>query len=194
MAVAESWIWQELDPEAAKDPAVRAREEQEALEDALRDAYRRGVEDGLVQGSRQAQAEVVSVHRTLSRLIEEYGESVDAWRDAMADSMAAIATAVAHQILEREISTSPDVVNDLIASALETFPTDHAIRIRVSHGDYDLLRRSGADAELTRNRWAQWSVEESLTPGSFLIEGPENIVDGRIDHALENLYRRMAGA
>lgn len=194
MDAATAWMWQELDPEAAKDPETRAREEREALETSLREAYQRGVQDGLRQGAAQAEARLARTHDELERLIDEFGEASAAWKETMADSMAAVATAIARQILDREVRLDPEVVATLIDDALEVFPLDHAIRIRVSPADLALLKQSGATDRLTDGRWAQWTAEESLAPGSFLVEGPETIIDGRIDHALENLYRKMTGA
>ena len=193
MDAATNWTWAELDPEAARDPAERAAAEQAALEDAIREAYQRGVKDGLVQGATQAENRLRTAHQALDRLIGAFGESGDAWRESMSDSMAAIAVGIARQILDRELSVAPDTVEELIAAGLDRFPADHAIRIRVSHEDYAALKASGAAEEMTKNRWAQWSCDDALGRGSFLIEGPENIIDGRIDHALENIYRKLSG-
>ncbi len=190
---AVAWSWDELDPDGSRSPEERAAEQQAELEAAIREAYQQGVRDGMVQGSDQAELRLRSAHQALDGIFREFGASAEGWSEAMADSMAALAVTIARQILDREIRTAPDTVRELIADALDRFPVDHAIRIRVSPTDYEALRASGATEEMTKNRWAQWTTEDSLVPGSFLIEGPENIIDGRIDHALEKIYRSMTG-
>lgn len=191
MSAAVNWTWEELDPEGSRDPIERARDEQAALETAIREAYQRGVQDGMIQGARQADQQLRSAHMALDGMLRQFGEMQESWSETMVDSMAALAVSIAHQILDRELTTSPETIEELIAAALDRFPVDHAIRIRVNAADLDALRASGAEAEMTRNRWAQWVAEESVDKGSFVVEGPEKIVDGRIDHSLEKIYRSM---
>ena len=190
-APATNWTWEELDPEGSRDPVERARDEQAALEAAIRDAYQRGVQDGTVQGARQADQHLRSTHMTLNGLLRQFGALRESWSEAMVDSMAAISVTIARQILDRELTTSPDTIQELIKAALDRFPVDHAIRIRVNAKDLEALRACGADEDITGNRWAQWVAEESVDKGSFVVEGPERIVDGRIDHSLEKIYRSM---
>ena len=48
-----------------------------------------------------------------------------------------------------------------------------------------------ARAERPGARRSQWVADPTLERGSFLVESPTRIVDGRIDAALRQLYERL---
>jgi len=52
---------------------------------------------------------------------------------------------------------------------------------------------SGANdpAAALRSRDARWIADARVAPGGCIVEGRERIVDGRVDTALERIYRRL---
>ena len=44
---------------------------------------------------------------------------------------------------------------------------------------------------ITGDREARWLPDASIAPGGCVVEGRERIIDGRIDTALERVYRRL---
>jgi flagellar biosynthesis/type III secretory pathway protein FliH len=61
----------------------------------------------------------------------------------------------------------------------------------------DLSNISGAlpgeddRAPVTAGREVRWIPDASIGCGGCVVEGPERIVDGRIEAALERVYRRV---
>jgi flagellar biosynthesis/type III secretory pathway protein FliH len=106
-----------------------------------------------------------------------------------------LALAVAHQIVQRELATDPSIVNDLVARALELMPASAPVEVRVSPGDLaalsdDLQQLAAAGRPVP----VQWLSDPALGPGSFMIESPLRIVDGRTDVALRTLFERLEHA
>ena len=44
------------------------------------------------------------------------------------------------------------------------------------------------DDETTGGREARWIADEDVVPGGCIVEGPDRIVDGRVDQALERIF------
>jgi flagellar assembly protein FliH len=85
-------------------------------------------------------------------------------------------------------------VVDLVRRAVAEFPIDQSIRIRVSPHDLALITAMSAGESpvpITGGREARWLADPLGSPGGCVIEGRERIVDGRVDTALERLYRRL---
>ena len=47
---------------------------------------------------------------------------------------------------------------------------------------------------MTAGREVRWIPDASIGRGGCVVEGPERIVDGRLESALERVYRRITDA
>ena len=103
------------------------------------------------------------------------------------------ATIVARQIVAREVTTSPEIITELVRRTLTEFPIDQALRIRVNPMDLSMLTANSQDKQpLTGSRETSWFADPRIVRGGCLVEGRDRIIDGRVDAALERAYHHMA--
>lgn len=195
----------EAEPAPAVDPAEEARLAAEAAERArgeavaaeharaVHEAYVRGYEEGRAAGEAGEAARlrnpVVAAERALADL--RAGES--RWTGAIEENVCALAVAVARHLVGRELAGDPAAVGELVKNALAEFPVDQPVRIRVNPQDLQSIQ-SAAGGEIgfpSDGREAAWHADPLVEPGGCVVEGRDRIIDGRVDTALERVYRRL---
>ena len=172
------------DEEAVHTPNV------DPVEDARTEAYARGVLDG----QRQEADSLAPIVAALEAAMEEVQTSRPAWLDATEKNVLALAVAVARQILGKELSTDEDAVRQLVARALTRFPIEESLTIRLHPSD--LARISAATLENSASdpavgRDVRWRADVHIAEGSCVVDGPERMVDGRVDKALLRIYQAL---
>jgi flagellar assembly protein FliH len=177
------------DANAAREREIAAEVERRVLE-----AYTLGFEEGRQEGEAGEGAR-------LRTAVEAAEDSLDAlrlgesrWRGGIEENICALAVAVAKQVLGRELRSNLDAVVDLVRRAVAEFPIDQPIRIRVAPHDLALISATSVgDAALSiaPGRDARWLADPLVSPGGCVVEGRDRIVDGRVDSALERIYRRL---
>lgn len=155
------------------------------------DAYARGRADG----ERAARATLEqSLHAALAMLAQA-ADSVNVhearWVSNVEENIAALAVSVARHIVQREIRVDPGFVATLVAHALAQYPVEQEISIRVNPEDLATCR-AVIDADNGGARTLRWIGDASIERGGCLTEGRERIIDGRVDTALERMYRTIA--
>ncbi len=188
--------WSNMDganlPETQLDQAERLRHEDERrIEDARSEGYAAGRLDGeLAEGTRLRNA--VGAAETA---IDTIRANEAKWQDAVTENVAALAVTVARHIVGRELHSDADSVAELVKRALAEFPIDQPMRVRVNPHDLSMLALpNAADGEpvsIAPNRDVRWLADLRIQPGGCVVEGRERIVDGRVDTALERMYRKL---
>lgn len=178
-----------MEEESARGADIQAR----ALESAVEEAYQRGREEGRAEGAVAAEERLNGAVAAVNGVLDALGEATERRDDVARSNLAALSTAVARRLLSRELEADPGVVENLVADALAEFPLDQTLRVRLNPED---LERVSETAEESRNaavgeRPIQWTADAAIARGGCLLEGPDRIVDGRIDKALERVYRRL---
>ncbi len=188
--------------EVAVDEAEIAELANTAREQALADeierrvaeAYAMGFDDGRREGADSEAVRLRTAIEAAEGAVDAFRETESRWHGGLEENICALAIAVAKQILERELRSSPRVVSELVRRAITLFPIDQPIRIRIAPSDLAMISSAGADASpspLTGAREVRWIPDAQVAPGGCVIEGRERIIDGRVDSALERLYRRL---
>lgn len=203
-----------LDDAAAAAPAAPAgpsAEELRAVEEARREAAERAERDrvqaeayaaGLAAGEAAGRAAESARVRSLVAAAEDALDRLRAgesrWTGLAEENLCALATAIARQVIGRELAGDAAALTDLVRRALAEFPIDQPVVIRVHPADLATLASTraggeGAGADVAPNRETRWVADPVLVPGGCVVEGRERIVDGRVDMALERLYRKLSG-
>lgn len=196
MDAAVDWTWKELPTgEPAPEENSEAVEEERArVEAALDDAYRRGLDEGIAQGRRQARHELSTALAVANQVVDQARDAHDGWMENLEATLAALAVGIARHLVERELDADPELLGHLMSRALTHFPTDECIRVRIHPDDREALHGADPDTPvLPPERDTRWISDASVPRGSFILEGPEQVLDGRLDRALERVYRSMAG-
>ena len=182
---------EERDPGALEaEREVRLAAERARLE---ADAYARGRADG----ERATRAVVEPTLRTALGMLHEAAHSVriheSRWVANIEENIAALAVSVARHLVHREVIVDPSFVATLVRQAVAQYPVDQEITIRVAPEDLATCQAViDTDTDANGARALRWIGDASIERGGCLTEGRERIVDGRVDTALERLYRNIA--
>ena len=165
--------------------------------DRIAEAYATGFAEGRAEGEQAERARL----RAATRAVEEAGEAIDAadarWTGNAEENVITVAIAVARHIIDRELATDMEGVARLVKRALAEFPIDQPLRVRLHPDDLaviESLEDESSRESIDAGRATQWIGDTRITPGGCVVEGRERIIDGRIEPALERVYRRLTHA
>jgi flagellar assembly protein FliH len=155
-------------------------------------AFVQGVQEGRQAATDEADQKTLAARQALAGA----AESLQAVRAALAseveEAVYALATALAQQIIQREVSTDPTIIRDLVRRGLEVLPLEGALEIKLHPADLgalgdqlDLYAPGGRSLEV------RWVPDATVGRGGFAIETPQRVVDGRIDPVLLAMYERL---
>jgi flagellar assembly protein FliH len=160
--------------------------------DAASQAFDRGFADGLDQGVAQTYEKIAPALAALSGLLESLELARAELTRDFERNLYALALAVARHLIQREVTLDPTIVSDLVRQAVDLVPHDVTVEVRLNPDDLaalgDRLNHMGAGG---RSIHTQWMADSALDRGSFLLETPLRVVDGRTDDVLRALYDRL---
>jgi flagellar assembly protein FliH len=182
---ADTIAWPALDQGASPSGADPAS--------VLDEAYAAGYAAGLARGRAESQAAVEPALRALQEATLAVKDARTSLVHDTASDLAGIALAAAHHLVQREIQSDPSALRRLISAAIDLLPEDTVFTLHVHAEDLAQINHH-ADPLVPpgRNVRIQWISASDLERGSFRLETPHRLVDGRIDTALRALYERMA--
>lgn len=182
--------WAALHQPAAEPPTPPppVDRRQQELEQAYADGYHRGRADGERDTALQLQPAIDALYAAAATL----AESRAAFEASAAADIQALALAVARQLVQREVAADPLVIQGLVQKALDLLPQDRSITIRANAEDLEALQPALSEI-VTQGRGTElrWVADPELGRGSFRLETPSRVVDGRIDTALRALYDQV---
>lgn len=180
------------------EPDAELEERILELEEEAEAEYRRGYEEGLEEGRREAreelEEEVASAVEALQEAADEMKVELPRWEDAVQDNLCALAVAVARRLVGEQVEGDREVLRRTVREALDRFPPDEPVTLRMHPDDLSLIRDAAGDSEmeLGSGREVDWRPDEELNRGGCLAEGPEHVVDGRTDRALLRIYKELS--
>lgn len=164
----------------------------EAEEQARResDAYDRGFDEGQQVARDAHNAAVASAMGVLSDATDAVAQHTARWVANAEENIAALAVAIARHLVQREFTADPELVATLVQRAVAQFPMTESVTVRVHPDDLAVCERfNGVESARATVRLVP---DASVLRGGCFTEGRERIIDGRIDSALERVYRTLA--
>jgi flagellar biosynthesis/type III secretory pathway protein FliH len=178
--------------ESKLDQAERERME---IERRVEDARAAGYDAGRLDGELAEATRLRNAVGATEAALDSIRTSEAKWQECVTENIAALALTVARHIVGRELHSDAAAVADLVKRALAEFPIDQPMRVRVNPHDLSLLSQpalaDGDPVSIAPNRDVRWLADARIQPGGCVVEGRERIVDGRVDTALERLYRKL---
>jgi flagellar biosynthesis/type III secretory pathway protein FliH len=180
-------------PPPAIVEAAAAPDPHEAM---IAEAYAQGFDDGRLEGEQGEQARLRTAVAAAQEALDAIRDGEQRWSGTIEENICALAIAVARHVIGREVTTDRAIIADLVRKAVSDFGVDRQVRVRVHPQDLALLTGHGADDDdhadrLAAGRDMRWIPDVGVGRGSCVVEGRERIVDGRVDVALERVYRRL---
>lgn len=176
-------------------PKPQAAEPAQPAEDPVADAYALGFQQGRAEGERAERARLGPAVRAAEEAITAINEADAHWTGAVEENLVVLALAIARHLVDREVAEDPEVLERLVRRSLETFPVDQPVQVRVHPDDLALIRElrdeRPAAAFGRQDTLTTWTADPRITRGGCLVEGRDRIVDGRIETAMERIYRRL---
>lgn len=175
------------------DPVAEAKAR---YEKDMHDAYTLGFDEGRHEGEHAEQARLRTAIDATEEAIEALRAGEERWQGMIEENICALAVSVARHIIDREVADNPEILDKLVRRALGEFPIDHPVRVRLNPTDLQVIQSHGGQAALDAlsnapGREAHWIPDVRIAPGGCVVEGRDRIIDGRIDTALERVYRRL---
>nr|WP_209262207.1 flagellar assembly protein FliH [Thiorhodococcus minor] len=161
--------------EGADKAAEEARVEQE---------QRAAREEAQRQEQTQALTETVAA---LEGIAQELADPLASTADELEPELLALVEALARQVIMEELSTRPELIQQVLHQALAQLPSrQHALKVHV-HPHQQAILATYAQA---RGEQVVWVADAAIEPGGCLIEsGPS-----RIDASLESRLRQGVAA
>lgn len=158
-------------------------------------AYDRGFAEGVALGRSEAQDELLSTLQALGGATQSLQAVQASLAAELEESLCALALAVAQRVVQREIEIDPMQLRELVRHAVDVLPVEPSLEIRLHpddlanlDGHLDLYAAGGRKCDV------QWVADATLERGGYVIETPQRIVDGRLDHTLAQIYHRLRDA
>lgn len=174
------------DAGAGEEPLLPAH----LLEEARRVAF----EEGYRAGEDAERNRLFLSARALHDGLTSVQDGVDRWIANAEENICALAVAVARHILSRDVAVDRQALLEVVKQAIAEFSIDHPVTVRLHPMDHGIivpmLVPGDGGGEATR-REAEWIADQRVAPGGCVVEGRERIIDGRVDAALERVYRRL---
>lgn len=171
--------------------ALLREDELEAVRSA---AFAAGEKAGRERHVRESGEALERALASMASAARQCTDAVDEWHKTLEENLLALALAAARHIIEREVRQDPEVVTALVRRALTAFPPDQRVRVRVNPDDLSAFSVAGpgSRAVVPQGREVEWIADDDIGPGGCMVEGPESVLDGRVDAALERLYWSLA--
>jgi flagellar assembly protein FliH len=160
---------------------------QEQLHKIEKQAFEQGYREGERIGKQMGERMIETTVKRYERSIQEMGSAHALVVQGMETRTVELALEIARKVIQREISTDPDLVTALATVALRRVQSHQAVNLRVSRHDYSRVREAVANMSST----VTVVEEHSLERGDFMIDTGQTLLDGRILSQVDSLGRAM---
>lgn len=154
-------------------------------------AYAHGRADGEKMAWNELQPRIESVADALGSALEDVRLHQQRWTANAEENLAVLAVAVARQLIAREVETDATIVASLVQRALSQFPLEQQVGVRLHPDDVDSCNELLLPSEGNKFHEIRWIADAQVHRGGCMVEGRERIIDGRVDTALERIYRSI---
>ncbi len=152
---------------------------------------------GRAEGERAVRAELeeplTAAAATLRAIVADVRLHETRWLGNAEENVSALAVMIAQHLVQREITTDPTFVRDLVQQAIAQYPIDQIITVRVHPDDLRACHGVLSNDPVGLSHEVRWIPDPQIMRGGCLSEGRERIIDGRVDAALERAYRSLGG-
>jgi flagellar assembly protein FliH len=150
-------------------------------------AFEQGYAEGERIGKQMGERMVATAVQRYDRSVHELGALHQSLREAMEKEAVRLAVAVAKKIVQREVSTDPDLIAALVSVALKRVQGQTGVTVRVSSQDHSRLAKSLH----TLNASIAVTEDTSVERGDFVLDSLQTHVDGRISSQIETIARLL---
>ena len=151
--------------------------------DAWRSSHEQGLKSGYEDGRAKAETELQSLANQVEQLTGQLNNLLNEQQETLQSALLSMVIQIVERLTKSAVEQNPDILNQLLQEALELYP-QHAEKPTVSlcQQDYDLMKKNGLIAD-----HCLWSVDNSVSPGGFLVKGKYAEIDQRYETRLQQI-------
>jgi len=152
-----------------------------------------GWDEGYSEGAKVAKEEVADTAASLLRILQETIENASTVRtkaiSQLEQDFLKLSLLVAEKIMRKQIKEDPLWVQPLIAEALERLGSAENVIVKLNPEDYAALQN--AQEKLNIKATIAWDMDDSLTPGSCIIDTEYGAIDASFERRLGRIARHL---
>lgn len=154
-------------------------------------AYAHGRADGEKEAWAELMPRAASIADALGSALEDVRLHQARWTANAEENLAVLAVAIARQLIAREVEADAGIVTGLVQRALVQFPLDQPVTVRLHPDDAESCNALLQPGDGNKFHEIRWTADALVHRGGCMVEGRERIIDGRVDTALERIYRSI---
>jgi flagellar biosynthesis/type III secretory pathway protein FliH len=128
-------------------------------------------------------------------MITKHSRRLDQKESEVAAQIRQLALAIAKKIVGKELEFNPEAVVDMAKKHLQSIRQRKEVYLRVCPADLNVLRDHKRDLvdQLGRAKDIELRSDETLTPGSMIIETDAGTIDARLETQMQVIERVLMG-
>ncbi len=169
--------------EVSQDSGIEGLKDPETERKAYEKGFAVGEEAGRILGLRKLDP----TEKILLNLIEELNHLKTEILGETEEDILTIALAIARRIIGQEVRENPEIILSNIQKAIKKIGKTEKLVIRLHPEDLEILSRDADDVVQNQNIALRFEADRDLTPGDYIVEGEERMIDGRQQNQLKIL-------
>lgn len=154
-----------------------------------RDAYEKGFSVGEEAGRMLGLRKLDPTEKILLKLIEEVTHLKTQILGETEEDILTIALAIARKVIGQEVRENPEVILTNIQKAIKKIGKTGRLVIQLHPEDLEILSQDtdGVIHPQNKNIALRFETNTELSPGDYIVEGEERMIDGRQQNQLKIL-------
>ena len=175
------------DDPASLSNSGRAAAVQERIQQAIREAFERGVAEGVQKGRDLQRRESASALQAAEDALRQTSHLKASIVERSEGEIIDLVFAIAEKVIHHEATVNPDIVKNVLRSAVEAITDRENIRVRCNPGDLTVLKdlRPELTCMIDGIGDVEFLEDSSIMPGGVKIGTGTGEVDARLDRQFE---------
>lgn len=181
--------------EAARVEAAEVLREGDARAAEIeRASYDKGYEEGFAAGKLVADEQAARDLSQVASIVDQAAELHDQMLHEAESEMVALSLEIARKILQAEVRTNPEVVQRVLAAAVQKINGGPRVTIKVNPADVQRLSLHWANTYGPNYRDKEWAIEgdEAVAVGGVVLESRYGMLDAQIGSQFDEIQKAFA--
>ena len=192
---------EEILQKAKEDAEALVEKAKEQIEQMKKAAEQSGYEKGMLEGRKKAETECKTEYEKMSRNtlqdVKEVIENVEQMKEDLLkryrNQLKDVAIAIAEKVIQVSLKSSEEVIERMVISATERLKTREWAKVYIARCDAELMVE-GDTVLLQHLNHLKIVVMENETPGTCIIELPDEIIDASASTQMVNIKEILNSA